>query len=240
MRHSLLATVAAVALTAASTLVYAQGTSSGTSGTGGTSAQQSAPGGSSASPSTPHAAPGARSEGTGATAPTGAPGTPTTAPTGAPGTPNGQITETPAPGKATQDRTVPDKQRTGQQSPNAKEPAKQQQGQTNQPGSKQGTSGTAERSGSGGAMSSRDVSLTTEQKSTIRSKVLTGSAPRVTNVNFDVKVGTVVPRSVKIVPVPSTLVEIHPAWRGYMYFVYNDEIIIVEPRTLEIVTVLVV
>jgi hypothetical protein len=62
----------------------------------------------------------------------------------------------------------------------------------------------------------------------------------VTNVNFDVKVGTVVPRSVKIVPVPSTLVEIHPAWRGYMYFVYNDEIIIVEPRTLEIVTVLVV
>jgi hypothetical protein len=229
MRHSLLATVAAVALTAASTLVYAQGTSSGTSGTGGTSAPQAAPGGNSASPSTPHAAPGARSEGSSSTAPTGAPGTP-----------NGQITETPAPGKATQDRTVPDKQRTGQQSPNAKEPAKQQQGQTNQPGSKQGTSGTAERSGSGGAMSSRDVSLTTEQKSTIRSKVLTGSAPRVTNVNFDVKVGTVVPRSVKIVPVPSTLVEIHPAWRGYMYFVYNDEIIIVEPRTLEIVTVLVV
>ena len=30
-----------------------------------------------------------------------------------------------------------------------------------------------------------------------------------------------------------TLVEIQPAWRGYMYFVYEDEIIIVEPRTLQ-------
>ena len=37
---------------------------------------------------------------------------------------------------------------------------------------------------------------------------------------------------------PATLVEIEPTWRGYMYFVYNDEIIIVEPRTLEIVAVL--
>ena len=226
MRHSLLVSVAAVALTAASTLVYAQGTTSGAAG--GTSAPQAAPGGSSASPSTPHAAPGARSEGTGGTAPTGATGTP-----------SGQITETPAPGKATQDRTLPDKQRTGQQAPNAKEPAKQQQGQTTgQPGAKQGTAGTA--SSGDRAMTTQNVSLTSEQKTTIRSKVLTSSAPRVTSVNFDIRVGTVVPRTVKIVPVPTTLVEIHPAWRGYMYFVYNDEIIIVEPKTLEIITVLVV
>ena len=49
-----------------------------------------------------------------------------------------------------------------------------------------------------------------------------------------------VPRSVKFVAVPATLVEIHPAWRGYRYFVVDDEIIIVEPRTLKIVAVLVV
>jgi hypothetical protein len=34
------------------------------------------------------------------------------------------------------------------------------------------------------------------------------------------------------------LVEIEPRWRGYMYFVYQDEIIIVEPGTLRIVAVL--
>ena len=40
--------------------------------------------------------------------------------------------------------------------------------------------------------------------------------------------------------VPAALVEIEPQWRGYRYFVYHDEIIIVEPRTLEIVYVLTV
>lgn len=102
-------------------------------------------------------------------------------------------------------------------------------------GSKQGTAGTQS-----GAMRTSNVSLTTEQRTTIRSKVLTGSAPRVTNVNFDIRIGTVVPRTVRIAPVPATLVEIEPTWRGYMYFVYADEIIIVEPRTLEIVYVLAV
>jgi len=70
--------------------------------------------------------------------------------------------------------------------------------------------------------------------------VLTSSAPRVTNVNFSINVGTVVPRTVRVVAVPDTIVRIHPAWRGYRYFVYNDEIIIVEPDTLRIVAVLVV
>ena len=64
------------------------------------------------------------------------------------------------------------------------------------------------------------------------------SAPSVTNVNFNVTVGTVVPRTVRIAPLPATLIEIEPTWRGYMYFVYEDEIIIVEPGTLRIVAVL--
>ncbi len=92
----------------------------------------------------------------------------------------------------------------------------------------------------GSAPSGGSVTLTTEQKTKVRSTVLTSSAPRVTNINFSINVGTVVPRTVKIVAVPTTLVEIHPAWRGYMYFVYNDEIIIVEPGTMRIVEVLVV
>ena len=80
--------------------------------------------------------------------------------------------------------------------------------------------------------------MTTEQKTKIRTTVLTNNAPRVTNVNFSLNVGTVVPRTRALVAVPPTLVEIHPAWRGYMYFVYNDQIIIVEPGTLRIVAVI--
>ena len=89
-----------------------------------------------------------------------------------------------------------------------------------------------------GAASSGAVNLTTEQRTTIRKEVLTSNAPRATNINFSVNVGTVVPSSVRVVEVPPTIIRIHPQWKGYRYFVYNDEIIIVEPRTLKIVAVL--
>ena len=42
----------------------------------------------------------------------------------------------------------------------------------------------------------------------------------------------------RLASVPSTIVEIQPAWRGYMYFVYADEIIIVEPGSLRIIAVI--
>jgi hypothetical protein len=66
---------------------------------------------------------------------------------------------------------------------------------------------------------------------------LTGNAPRATNVNFSVSVGTVVPTSVRVVAVPSILVDIHPEWRAYMYFVVGDQIIIVD-RNHRIIAVL--
>jgi hypothetical protein len=85
------------------------------------------------------------------------------------------------------------------------------------------------------------VNLTTEQRTKIRETVLTGSnAPRVSNVTFAVNVGTVVPRTVKVVEVPEPLIEIHPEWRGFRYFVYNDEIIVVEPDSFRIVAVVIV
>ncbi len=83
------------------------------------------------------------------------------------------------------------------------------------------------------------VTLTTDQRTRIRETVLRGSsAPRVSNVNFSINVGTVIPRTVRIVGVPRTLIEIHPEWRGFKYFVYNDEIIIVDARTFRIVAVI--
>jgi len=93
----------------------------------------------------------------------------------------------------------------------------------------------------GGAGAS--ANLTTEQKTKIRTSVLQSSgAPKVSrsSINFNISVGTVVPRSVHFVTVPETIIEIHPAWRGYSYFVVDDEIIIVEPRTLKIIAVLAV
>jgi Protein of unknown function (DUF1236) len=71
------------------------------------------------------------------------------------------------------------------------------------------------------------ATMTTQQRTRIRQTVIT-KGPRVTNVDFSVSVGTVVPRSVKLVVVPSVLVEIYPQYRGRKYFVYEEQIIIVD------------
>ena len=94
----------------------------------------------------------------------------------------------------------------------------------------------ATEQGRGGA----SVSLNDQQRTQIRNSVLnSGNAPRVNNPNFSVNVGTVVPRGqIRLVRVPQPLLRIHPGWRRFVYFVYNDQIVIVDPRTMRIVNVL--
>ena len=41
----------------------------------------------------------------------------------------------------------------------------------------------------------------------------------------------------RVVPVPNTLVQIEPRWRGFLYFVYEDEVVIVNPHDMKIVAV---
>jgi len=73
------------------------------------------------------------------------------------------------------------------------------------------------------------TTITTEQRTEIRQTIVKqGNAPRVTNVNFTVSVGTVVPGTVTLVVLPPRVVEIYPAWRGYRYFLVGDRIIIVD------------
>ena len=90
-----------------------------------------------------------------------------------------------------------------------------------------------------GNASGMNVRLTDQQRTEIRSTVINGhGAPRVAHVDFDVTVGTVIPRGrIHVVPVPETLVRIEPAWRGFLYFVYEDEVVIADPNDMKIVAV---
>jgi hypothetical protein len=85
-----------------------------------------------------------------------------------------------------------------------------------------------------------NVSLNDQQRTQIRDTVINSrSAPRVNNPKFSVNVGTVVPRGqIRLVRVPPTLVRIRPVWRNFLYFVYNDQIVIVDPRSMRIINVL--
>jgi hypothetical protein len=90
-----------------------------------------------------------------------------------------------------------------------------------------------------GRSSNTTVSFSSEQRTKIRETVFKEkNAPRVSNVDFSINVGTVVPRTVHIVEVPEVIVTVHPEWRGYRYFIVNEEIVVVEPDTLKIVAVI--
>lgn len=80
--------------------------------------------------------------------------------------------------------------------------------------------------------------LTTEQRTTIRTSITKQNIKPVTNVNFSISVGTRVPRTVSFHPLPAEVITIYPAWRGYEFFLVGGEIVVVNPRTLEIVAVL--
>jgi hypothetical protein len=112
---------------------------------------------------------------------------------------------------------------------------KQRPEQTQNQGSQDHVQGAQEGQRSGNTT----VSFTTAQRTKIRDTVFKEkNAPRVSKVDFSLNVGTAVPRTVHIVEVPEVIVDIHPEWRGYRYFIVNDEVVIVEPDTLKIVAVI--
>lgn len=59
-----------------------------------------------------------------------------------------------------------------------------------------------------------------------------------TSINFTINVGTVVPRTIGLVPLPAPIYAVVPAYRGYLYILVGDELLIVHPRTYEIVAVI--
>jgi hypothetical protein len=65
-----------------------------------------------------------------------------------------------------------------------------------------------------------------------------GNVNRVTNLGVNVSIGVALPRTVVIRPLPPDIIRIVPEYRGYDYVVYNDEIIIIEPRTREVVYII--
>jgi Protein of unknown function (DUF1236) len=83
------------------------------------------------------------------------------------------------------------------------------------------------------------VSFTTEQRTKIRETVFKErNAPRMSKVDFSIREGTIIPRTVRVVEVPDVIVQIHPEWRGFKYFIVDNELIIVESDTLRIVAVI--
>ena len=56
--------------------------------------------------------------------------------------------------------------------------------------------------------------------------------------NVSVRVGTRIPNSVRFYPLPREVFVIYPEWRGYDYIMVGNEILVIDPRTHQIVAIL--
>ena len=101
----------------------------------------------------------------------------------------------------------------------------------------QSTQSTTEQNrtttGQGAAGSAK---LTTEQRTKISSVIKSQKVESV-RLNVSVSVGTRIPADVRLHPLPQEVIVIYPEWRGYDYILVGDQIVIVNPRTHEIVAI---
>jgi Protein of unknown function (DUF1236) len=97
-----------------------------------------------------------------------------------------------------------------------------------------GAQKSSERSSSG-----ERVQLSEQQRTNVHQTLLKESnLNRATNVNISISVGTRIPRSVRLVVLPASIISVVPAYRSYQYVVVNDQICIVDPNSYEIVEII--
>jgi hypothetical protein len=82
------------------------------------------------------------------------------------------------------------------------------------------------------------VDLSSDQKTRLHAIVVGGNLYSVDHVNFALSVGTRIPRTMRIYGVPQSIVDIVPQYRGFDYIVVKKDLLIIDPRTLEILYVL--
>jgi hypothetical protein len=105
---------------------------------------------------------------------------------------------------------------------------------TSSQGSSNTRTGSSESSSSGGA-----VTLSNEEQTKLKSSIKNVSVKQ-TNINVDVRTGTVLPETVitQLEPIPAQIVEIVPRFKGYRVIRVKNEILIVEPSSRRVVYII--
>ena len=85
--------------------------------------------------------------------------------------------------------------------------------------------------------SSSVIALDTQQQTSIGQAIAQRGFKPLTNVSFSIAVGTKVPAAVQLRALPSDLATFVPQYRGYSFVVVEEQIVIVDPGTHEIVAI---
>lgn len=103
------------------------------------------------------------------------------------------------------------------------------------PKSSESVNGKASTTGQGPAAGA--ANLSTEQRTKITS-IITQHKVEPARLNVRVSVGTRVPGSVHFYRLPAEVFVVYPQWRGYDYILVADQILVIDPRTRQIVAIL--
>ena len=80
--------------------------------------------------------------------------------------------------------------------------------------------------------------LSVDQRTRLRAAFQVNNRARIRNARFARRIGSHVPRSVRLLAVPAAVFAVFPYYRDYRYVVVDDDICIVDPVTYEIVDVI--
>ena len=97
--------------------------------------------------------------------------------------------------------------------------------------------GEQNRATTGQGAAAGSANLTTEQRTKITT-IIKQHKVEPARLNVTVSVGTRVPDSVHFYPLPVEVFVIYPEWRGYDYILVGDQILVIDPRTHQIVAIL--
>ncbi|MGB7770832.1 MAG: DUF1236 domain-containing protein, partial [Pseudolabrys sp.] len=103
--------------------------------------------------------------------------------------------------------------------------------------SSQSTTTEKDRVTTGQGAAAGSANLSTEQRTKINT-IIRQHKVEPAHLNVSVRVGTRVPESVRFYPLPAEVFVVYPEWRGYSYILVGDQILVINPRTHEIVTIL--
>lgn len=100
--------------------------------------------------------------------------------------------------------------------------------------------GTEQRSTTGQGSAAGAAKLSTEQRTKITTVFKSQKVERVdaAKLNISISVGARVPSTVHYHPIPQEVVVIYPEWRGFDYIMVGDQIVVLDPRSHEIVAIL--
>lgn len=94
-----------------------------------------------------------------------------------------------------------------------------------------------DRATTGQGAAAGSATLSTEQRTKITT-IIRQHKVEPAHLNVSVRVGTRVPENVHFYPLPAEVFVVYPEWRGYDYIMVGNEILVIDPRTHEIVAII--